>query len=99
MTLTVRPKPDLERKLEAVCKRKRATKSTVVAGLIEAFVAREPEASSYEIAARLGVIGSKRRRRGRRESEEARAPRTACEAFSLTPVPSSRYSAGATATI
>ena len=58
MTLTVRLKPDLERKLEAVCKRKRATKSTVVAGLIEAFVAREPEASSYEVAARLGVIGS-----------------------------------------
>jgi hypothetical protein len=58
MTLTVRLKPDLERKLEAACKRKRATKSTVVAGLIEAFVAREPEASSYQVAARLGVIGS-----------------------------------------
>ncbi len=58
MTLTVRLDPDLERKLEAACKRRRVTKSTVVTGLIQEFVAREPEASSYQVAARLGVIGS-----------------------------------------
>lgn len=58
MTLTVRLEPELERKLEAVCKRRRVTKSTVITGLIEEFVACEPEASSYEIAARLGVVGS-----------------------------------------
>jgi hypothetical protein len=58
MTLTVRLEPELERKFEAVCKRRRVTKFTVVTGLIEEFVAGEPEASSYEIAARLGVVGS-----------------------------------------
>ena len=58
MTLTVRLDPELEHKLEAACKRRRVTKSTVVTGLIEEFVAREPEASSYQVAARLGVIGS-----------------------------------------
>jgi len=58
MTLTVRLEPELERKLEAACKRRRATKSEVVTGLIQEFVAREPELSSYEVAARLGVIGS-----------------------------------------
>ena len=58
MTLTVRLEPELERKLEAACKRRRATKSTVVTGLIEQFVAREPAADSYQVAVRLGVIGS-----------------------------------------
>ena len=58
MTLTVRLEPELERKLEAACKRRRATKSTVVTGLIEEFVAREPAANSYQVALRLGVIGS-----------------------------------------
>ncbi len=58
MTLTVRLEPELERKLDAACKRRHATKSTVVTGLIEEFVAREPEVSSYQVAARLGVIGS-----------------------------------------
>ncbi|MGH8676053.1 MAG: hypothetical protein ACREVG_17325 [Burkholderiales bacterium] len=58
MTLTVRLEPELERKLEAACKRRRATKSTVVTGLIEEFVAREPAANSYQVAVRLGVIGS-----------------------------------------
>ena len=58
MTLTVRLDPEIERRLEAVCKRRRTTKSAVVSGLVREFIAREPEASSYEIAARLGVIGS-----------------------------------------
>jgi metal-responsive CopG/Arc/MetJ family transcriptional regulator len=57
MTLTVRLDPDLERRLESVCKRRRTTKSAVVADLVREFVAREPEESSYEVAARLGVIG------------------------------------------
>jgi hypothetical protein len=57
MTLTVRLDPELERKLEAACKRRRTTKSTVVTGLIQEFVMREPAANSYEVAARLGVIG------------------------------------------
>jgi metal-responsive CopG/Arc/MetJ family transcriptional regulator len=58
MTLTVRLDPALERKLEAACKRRHSSKSKVVTDLIEEFVAREPEASSYQIAAKLGVIGS-----------------------------------------
>ena len=58
MTLTVRLDPELERKLEAACKRRRTSKSTVVTGLIQEFVAREPEASSYQVAVRLRVIGS-----------------------------------------
>ena len=58
MTLTVRLEPELERKLEAACKRRHATKSIVVTGLIEQFVAREPAADSYQVAVRLGVIGS-----------------------------------------
>ena len=58
MTLTVRLEPELEHKLEAACRRRRATKSTVVTGLIEEFVAREPAANSYQVAVRLGVIGS-----------------------------------------
>ena len=58
MTLTVRLDPALERKLEAACRRRRATKSTVVTGLIQEFVAREPAADSYRVAVRLGVIGS-----------------------------------------
>ena len=58
MTLTVRLEPELERKLEAVCKRRRTSKSTVVTGLIQEFVAREPAASSYEVAVRLAVIGN-----------------------------------------
>jgi metal-responsive CopG/Arc/MetJ family transcriptional regulator len=57
MTLTVRLDPELERRLESVCKRRRTTKSAVVADLVREFVAREPEESSYEVAARLGVIG------------------------------------------
>lgn len=57
MTLTVRLDPELERRLESVCERRRTTKSAVVTDLVREFVAREPEASSYEIAARLGVIG------------------------------------------
>ncbi len=57
MTLTVRLDPEVERELEAVCKRRRTTKSAVVTDLVREFIAREPEASSYEIAARLGVIG------------------------------------------
>ncbi len=58
MTLTVRLDPALERELDAVCRRQRLTKSQVVTGLLRQFVAREPRLSSYEIAARLGVIGS-----------------------------------------
>ena len=57
MTLTVRLDPEIERQLESVCKRRRTTKSAVVTDLVREFVAREPEASSYDIAAQLGVIG------------------------------------------
>ena len=56
MTLTVRLDPDLERRLEAACKRRRATKSAVITDLVRDFVAREPEMSSYEIAVKLGVL-------------------------------------------
>ena len=58
MTLTVRLDPDLEHELDEVCRRQRLTKSQLVTGLLREFVAREPRFSSYEIAARLGVIGS-----------------------------------------
>ena len=58
MTLTVRLDPELERRLESVCERRRTTKSAVVTNLVREFVAREPEASSYEIAVKLGLIGS-----------------------------------------
>ena len=57
MTLTVRLDPELERRLDSACKRRRTTKSAVVTSLVQEFVAREPAASSYEIAARLGIIG------------------------------------------
>jgi hypothetical protein len=57
VTLTVRLDPEIERRLEAVCKKRRTTKSAVVSDLVREFLAREPQASSYEIAARLGVIG------------------------------------------
>ena len=58
MTLTVRLDPEIERRLEAVCKRRRTTKSAVVSSLVREFVAREPQASSYEVAEKLGLIGS-----------------------------------------
>jgi hypothetical protein len=58
--LTVRLDCELERRLEVACKRRRTTKSAVVTELIEEFIAREPQTSSYEIAAKLGVIGSDR---------------------------------------
>jgi hypothetical protein len=58
MTLTVRLDPELERRLAVVCKRRRTTKSAIVTELVQEYVAREPSASSYEIAARLGVIGA-----------------------------------------
>jgi len=57
MTLTVRLKPELEAKLAALCKRRRVTKSEVVESLIREYVAREPVASSYQVAARLGIVG------------------------------------------
>jgi hypothetical protein len=58
MTLTVRLDPELERRLESACKRRRTTKSAVVTSLVQEFVAREPEASAYEVAEKLGLIGS-----------------------------------------
>lgn len=58
MTLTVRLDPEIERRLEAVCKKRRTTKSAVVSTLVREFLAREPQASAYEIAKRLGIIGS-----------------------------------------
>lgn len=58
MTLTVRLDPELERRLESVCKRRRTTKSAVVTSLVREFVAREPEASAYQVADKLGLIGS-----------------------------------------
>ncbi len=62
MALIVRLEPELKRQLEAVCKRRRTTKSAIVTNLIRELVAREaarePRASSYEIAVKLGLIGS-----------------------------------------
>ena len=58
MTLTVRLDPGLERRLDSACKRRRTTKSAVVTSLVQEFVAREPAASSYEVAEKLGIIGS-----------------------------------------
>ena len=57
MTLTVRLKPELEARLAQLCAERRVTKSEVVEGLIREYVAREPEASSYEVAAKLGIAG------------------------------------------
>lgn len=57
MTLTVRLKPDLEARLAKLCERRRVTKSEVVEKLIREYVAREPEVSSYEVAAKLGIVG------------------------------------------
>jgi len=58
MTLTVRLEPELERKLDAVCKRRKTTKSAVVTDLVRQFVAREPQLSAYEVARKIGLIGS-----------------------------------------
>lgn len=57
MTLTVRLKPELEARLAELCERRRVTKSEVVEGLIREYVAREPEISSYQVAAKLGIVG------------------------------------------
>ena len=57
MTLTVRLNPELEERLSQLCAKRRLTKSEVVEGLIREYVAREPQASSYEVAAKLGVVG------------------------------------------
>lgn len=57
MTLTVRLDPELERRLESVCERRRTTKSAVVTDLVRQLVACEPQESSYDVARRLGVIG------------------------------------------
>jgi FixJ family two-component response regulator len=57
MTLTVRLKPELEARLAQLCERRRVTKSEVVEGLIREYVAREPEVSSYQAAAKLGIVG------------------------------------------
>ncbi len=76
MTLTVRLKPDLEKRLAALCEKRRVTKSEVVEGLIREYVAREPEVSSYEVAEKLGVVGigrGPRRALGRDAKRLARA--------------------------
>lgn len=57
MTLTVRLKPELEARLTQLCERRRVTKSKVVEELISEYVALEPEVSSYETAAKLGIVG------------------------------------------
>jgi hypothetical protein len=57
MTLTVRLDPEIESRLEAVCRRRGTTKSAVVSRLVREYVAREPVESAYEVAKRLGVIG------------------------------------------
>ena len=58
MTLTVRLDPDLEKQFENACRRQRATKSTVVTDLVRAYVTRQHGPSSYEVAMKLGVVGS-----------------------------------------
>jgi hypothetical protein len=58
MTLTVRLDPEIERRLDAVCRKRRTTKSAVVSSLVREFLAREPQASSYDVAQKLGLIGS-----------------------------------------
>lgn len=57
MTLTVRLDPEIDNRFDAACKKRRTTKSAVVNGLVREFLAREPQDSAYEVAARLGVIG------------------------------------------
>jgi metal-responsive CopG/Arc/MetJ family transcriptional regulator len=57
MTLTVRLDPELERQLDAACRRRHATKSAVITDLVRQFVAREPQMSSYDVAVKLDVIG------------------------------------------
>jgi predicted DNA-binding protein len=57
MTLTVRLKPELEEKLNEACRRRRVTKSEVLEALIREYVAREPETSSYAVAAKPGIVG------------------------------------------
>jgi predicted DNA-binding protein len=57
VTLTVRLKPELEARLTKLSKSRRMTKSEIVEGLIREYVAREPEVSSYEVAAKLGIVG------------------------------------------
>lgn len=76
MTLTVRLKPDLEARLTRLCERRRVTKSAVVERLIREYVAQEPEASSYEVAVKLGIVGAgrgPRRALGRNAKALARA--------------------------
>lgn len=76
MTLTVRLKPELEARLARLCEKRRLTKSEVVEGLIREYVAREPEVSSYEAAAKLGIVGigrGPRRALGRNAKALARA--------------------------
>jgi len=58
VTLTVRLDPDLEKQFESACRRQRATKSTVVTDLVRAYITRQHGPSSYEIAVKLGVVGS-----------------------------------------
>jgi hypothetical protein len=60
MTLTVRLDPDLEKRFESACRRQRATKSAVVTDFVRAYVTRQHGPSSYEIAMKLGVVGSDR---------------------------------------
>ena len=76
MTLTVRLKPELEARLTQLCAQRRVTKSEIVAGLIREYVVREPQVSSYEVAAKLGIAGigrGPRRRLGRNAKRLVRA--------------------------
>jgi hypothetical protein len=58
VTLTVKLDPDLEKQFESACRRQRATKSAVVTDLVRAWVTRQHGPSSYEVAMKLGVVGS-----------------------------------------
>jgi len=58
VTLTVRLDPELEKQFESACRQQRVTKSVVVTDLVRAYVMRRRGQSSFEIALKLGIVGS-----------------------------------------
>jgi hypothetical protein len=58
MTLTVKLPEPLERDLDLHCRIHRLTKSEVVTGLIEQYLALQaPRQSAYELAEEAGLVG------------------------------------------
>lgn len=62
MTLTVKLRPEVERRLALHCRAQRLAKSEVVARLIEGYLgAQRVRATPYELARRLNLVGAQRR--------------------------------------